>query len=86
MAARAGYDQPLMHGLCTYGMVCKSIVDLMLDGDPAALRQYRARFAGPVFPGDTLEISLWREPGRILASARTRERAGTALLAAALLS
>jgi acyl dehydratase len=86
VAARAGYEQPLMHGLCTYGVVCKSIVDLMLDGDPAAVRQYRARFAGPVFPGDTLEISLWREPDRVLASARTREREGIALVASALLS
>jgi acyl dehydratase len=86
VAARAGYEQPLMHGLCTYGMVCKSIVDLMLDGDPAGVRQYRARFAGPVFPGDTLEISLWREPDRVLASARTREREGTALVGSALLS
>jgi acyl dehydratase len=85
VSARAGYEQPLIHGLCTYGMVCKSIVDLMLDGDPSAVRQYRARFAGPVFPGDTLEISLWREPDRVLASARTRGREGAALVGSALL-
>lgn len=86
VAARAGFGQPLLHGLCTYGVVCKSIVDLMLDANPAAVRQYRARFAGPVFPGETLEISLWREPDRVLASVGTREREGTVLVGSAMLS
>jgi acyl dehydratase len=86
VAKRAGFAQPLLHGLCTYGIVCKSIVDLMLDSDPSAVRQYRARFAGPVFPGETLQVSLWREPGRIVASAGTREREGTVLVGSATLS
>jgi acyl dehydratase len=86
VAARAGFDRPLLHGLCTYGVACKSLVDLMLDGDVAAVRQYRARFTGPVFPGDTLEISLWREANQVVASVGTRERDQTVLIGSATLS
>jgi acyl dehydratase len=86
VAARAGFDRPLLHGLCTYGVACKSMVDLMLDGDVAAVRQYRARFTGPVFPGDTLEISLWREANQVVASVGTRERDQTVLIGSATLS
>ena len=54
-AARAGFPRPILHGLCTYGMVYKSIVDHLGTSVP----HYQARFAGVVFPGDTLTTRLW---------------------------
>lgn len=54
-AARAGFPRPILHGLCTYGMVYKSIVDHA--GEPVS--EFQARFAGVVFPGDTLRTRLW---------------------------
>jgi acyl dehydratase len=65
-AAAAGFDRPILHGLCTYGMAGKAIVDTVLDGDAGAVSSYGARFAGVVFPGETLRARLWRDGGRVL--------------------
>jgi acyl dehydratase len=78
-AARGGFARPILHGLCTYGIVCKAAVDSMLDADPGAVRGYRARFAGVVYPGETLAVRLWRENGDILLEATVKERGAPAL-------
>ncbi len=64
-AAQAGYPRPILQGLCTYGMVCKAVVDAQLDADVTRVGAFAARFTGVVFPGETLRTSLWRENGRI---------------------
>lgn len=63
-AAAAGFPRPILHGLCTYGMTCKSLVDNLLDGDTARAASYGARFAGVVFPGETIRARAWHEDGR----------------------
>ena len=73
-AAKAGFDQPILHGLCTYGLVCKAVVDHALGGDVGRVAGYGARFAGVVFPGETVEVAMWHEDGRVLTSARAVER------------
>ena len=60
-AAAAGFPRPILHGLCTYGMTCKAMVDALLDGDTARVGSYGARFAGVVFPGETLKANVWKE-------------------------
>jgi acyl dehydratase len=60
-ASAAGFPRPILHGLCTYGMTCKALVDTLLDGDAAAVGSYGARFAGVVFPGETIRVSVWRD-------------------------
>jgi acyl dehydratase len=74
MAALGGFDRPILHGLCSYGIVCKAVVDHALDGDPTAVRSYDARFAGVLFPGETIVTSLWHDGDRILVDARCKER------------
>jgi hypothetical protein len=64
-AARAGFPRPILHGLCTYGIVAKAVIDLMAGGEAGRLRRYLARFSGVVFPGDTLAVSLWRRDGDV---------------------
>ncbi|WP_370332464.1 MaoC/PaaZ C-terminal domain-containing protein [Mycolicibacterium hippocampi] len=59
-AAAAGFPRPILHGLCTYGMTCKALVDNLLDGDVTGLKSYGARMAGVVFPGETLRVSVWK--------------------------
>ncbi|GHB35041.1 dehydrogenase [Streptomyces viridiviolaceus] len=59
-AARAGFDRPVLHGLCTYGATLKAVVDTLLDGDVTRVRDYRTRFAGVVYPGETLRVRMWR--------------------------
>ncbi|POX37598.1 3-alpha,7-alpha,12-alpha-trihydroxy-5-beta-cholest-24-enoyl-CoA hydratase [Streptomyces sp. Ru73] len=64
-AALAGFDKPILHGLCSYGVTLKAVVDTVLDGDVGRVRSYAARFAGVVFPGEPLRIRMWRDaPGR----------------------
>ncbi len=63
-ASAAGFPRPILHGLCTYGMTCKALVDRLLDGDASAVGSYGARFAGVVFPGETLRAGVWRDGGR----------------------
>ena len=59
-AESAGFPKPILHGLCTYGMVAKALVDELLDGDVTRVDAFEVRFAGVVFPGETLRTSVWR--------------------------
>ncbi len=78
-AALAGFDKPILHGLCTYGIVSKAVVDTALDGDPTRVGTYTARFTGHVFPGETLVTRIWEEGDRYVVEAKTTER-GTKVL------
>ncbi len=61
-AAGAGFPAPILHGLATYGIVLREVIDLLLDGDASKVGGFGARFAGVVFPGETLTINAWDEP------------------------
>lgn len=80
-AKTAGFDRPILHGLCSYGMTLKAVVDTVLGSDVARVRSYRTRFAGIVFPGETLRIRMWREPGRVLVSVGAADRDDAPVLA-----
>ncbi|MFH8340798.1 MaoC/PaaZ C-terminal domain-containing protein [Streptomyces sp. AM6-12] len=81
-ARLAGFDRPVLHGLCTYGMTLKAVVDTLLDGDVGRVRSYTARFAGVVFPGETLRIRAWRgEAGRLRVAVTAAERDDAPVLA-----
>ena len=73
-AKLGGFDTPILHGLCSYGIVCKAVVDGALGGDVSKVAGYRARFSGVVFPGETIVTSMWEDGERIVVSARTKER------------
>jgi acyl dehydratase len=64
-------------------MVAKAVVDAELDGDAAAVGAYGVRFAGVVFPGETLRTSLWRENGRFVLATTVDERDGAPALSGA---
>ena len=84
-AALGGFDRPILHGLCTYGVVCKAAIDTVLGGDSTRVRRYRARFAGVVFPGETVTTRIWEaEDGKYLLEAEVEERSATVLSHAAL--
>lgn len=73
-AALAGFDRPILHGLCTYGMTLKAVTDTVLGGDASRVRSYRTRFAGVVFPGETLRIEMWTAPNQVRVEVRAAER------------
>lgn len=55
-ARAAGLEQPILHGLCTYGFAARSGVAALCGDDPLRFRSFEARFTKPVLPGQTLEI------------------------------
>ncbi|MGW6268638.1 MaoC/PaaZ C-terminal domain-containing protein [Streptomyces sp. NPDC055060] len=73
-AKLAGFDRPILHGLCTYGMTLKAVVDTVLGGDVSRVRGYSTRFTGIVFPGETLRIRMWRSEGRVHVAVTAVER------------
>jgi acyl dehydratase len=79
-ASAAGFPRPILHGLCTYGMTCKALVDTVLDGDAAAVGSYGARFAGVVFPGETIRAGVWRDGDRYVGVVTAPSREGVTVL------
>jgi acyl dehydratase len=73
-AALAGFDRPILHGLCSYGIVLKAVVDEVLGGDVTRVRSYATRFTGVVFPGETLRVRMWTGAGRTQVTATAVER------------
>ncbi|MFF2507099.1 MaoC/PaaZ C-terminal domain-containing protein [Streptomyces sp. NPDC058067] len=80
-AKLAGFDRPILHGLCSYGITLKAVVDTLLDGDVSRVRSYSTRFAGVVYPGETLRIRMWRTEGRIQVTVTAVERDEAPVLA-----
>ncbi|GAA4365323.1 MaoC/PaaZ C-terminal domain-containing protein [Nocardioides caricicola] len=81
-AKAAGFPAPILHGLCSYGIVLRTLTDTLLGGDATRVRGFGVKFAGVVFPGETIQIRGWREDGRVVASASVAggERDGAPVL------
>jgi len=58
-AQLAGFDRPILHGLCTYGFTGRALLHTLCGSDPSRFRSMEARFASPVFPGEELTIDMW---------------------------
>ncbi len=70
----AGFDRPILHGLCTYGIVGKAVVDHALGSQPERVASFAARFSGVVFPGETVLTRIWEEEDRVSVVAEVEER------------
>jgi acyl dehydratase len=60
-ARAAGFKAPILHGLCTYGLTCRAVLQAYCDYDPARMASHQVRFSSPVFSGDVLRVDLWRD-------------------------
>ena len=74
VAKAAGFDRPILHGLCTYGIVCRAVLQSYAAYQPERIASHRARFAAPVFPGETIAVDLWRDDDVVSSEARVKER------------
>ena len=75
----AGFPAPILHGLCTYGFTCRAVLEAFCGFDPALIASHQARFSAPVFPGDTMRVSLWRDGDVVSFEAAVPERGVTVL-------
>lgn len=72
-AKMAGYDKTFMHGLCTYGFVCRAIMSAFCDNEPENFKSLEARFADQVWFGDTIITKMWKTgPGEAIVQAETQ--------------
>jgi acyl dehydratase len=58
-AKGAGFDRPILHGLCTYGFTGRALLHALCHSDPARFRSIEGRFTSPVYPGEALTVSMW---------------------------
>lgn len=58
-ALAAGFDAPILHGLCTFGIACRGVVATSFGGDAGQLGAMRCRLTAPVVPGEELTLMLW---------------------------
>lgn len=59
VARKSGFEAPILHGLCTYGMTCRAVLKAFCDYDSARILEYSVRFSAPVFPGELITMYLW---------------------------
>jgi acyl dehydratase len=75
VARAAGFERPILHGLCSYGIAARAVLALLCGNEPARLKRLDLRFASPVYPGETIRTEVWFEaPGRAAFRARVVER------------
>lgn len=75
IAHKAGFPQPILHGLATFGVAGRALMERLCDGEPTRVRALQGRFSAPVYPGETLSVDIWQDgPGRALFRVRVAAR------------
>ena len=77
-AARAGFERPILHGLCTYGITGRALLHTLAGSDPARFAAMSGRFSSPVLPGESLTVSIWADGDTALF--RTTKDDGTVVI------
>lgn len=72
VAQRAKFERPILHGLCTAGIVCHALLRALADYEERRLTGFRLRFAGTVIPGETIRTEIWSD-GSFLARVVERD-------------
>lgn len=78
-AKKAGFPKPILHGMCTYGITCRGVLQTFADYDPAAFRQHIARFSSPVYPGETVTMEMWKDGNVVSFEAKVKSRGVTVI-------
>ena len=74
VARAAGFERPILHGLCTFAVAGHALLREACDYDPARLTSMQVRFSAPVYPGETLRTEIWREAHGVAFRTRAVER------------
>ena len=73
-AAMAGFDKPILHGLCTFGFTGRALLHGRCGGDTNRFGSMGGRFKSPVIPGERLDVHMWDVNGRTLFQTRVGDR------------
>lgn len=73
-AAEAGFTIPILHGLCTYGIACRAILQTICDYDHTLIEGFDARFSLPVFPSDVITTDMWQDGNIVSFQCSVKER------------
>lgn len=65
MAVHARFPAPILHGLCTYGIACRAVMQSYCDNDPACIARFDVRFSSPVYPGEAITTRMWRDGNQV---------------------
>lgn len=79
-ARRAGFDTPILHGLCTYGFTGRALLHAVSGSDPGRFGSMAARFSKPVWPGDTLTVNIWTLDDPTTFAFRTENQRGDVVI------
>ena len=70
-----GFDEPILHGLCTFGHCGQLLLESLAEGDASRFGKIKVRFSSPVYMGDTLSVHAWHDgPGRVLFQGRVGDK------------
>jgi len=73
-ARQGGFDRPIAHGLLTFGVVAHAVLRCCCGYAPEGLRAFGLRFTGPVLPGETIRVEIWRSGAQARFRAWAAER------------
>ena len=68
-AADAGFPAPILHGLCSYGIVLREVLQGLLGSDVSRVAGFAARFAGVVLPGECIRTRAWQRDDHVVVRA-----------------
>ncbi len=74
VARAAGFEAPILHGLCTLGIAGHAILKSCCDYRPEGFRSLALRFSAPVYPGETIRTEMWRDGDVVSFRSRAVER------------
>jgi acyl dehydratase len=74
IARKAGFERPILHGLCTMGVAVRALLQACCGHQPELLQFMSLRFSAPVYPGETIVTDFWRDGAVVSFRARVAER------------
>jgi acyl dehydratase len=74
IARKAGFEKPILHGLCTLGVATRAILQATCGDKPERLKSLRLRFSSPVYPGETVATDYWIDGNIVSFRSRVLER------------